>query len=332
MGSGLVASTPNMFVALIVLAAFYLGAKGARALIYRIARRHAKHRNAGLVLGRLTQGAIVVLGLLVACVIVLPNFTPASLVSFLGIGSVAVGFAFRDVLQNYLAGILLLVTEPFRIGDQIVFEEFEGTVEDIQTRATFIRTYDGRRIVIPNAELFTNAVVVNTALGSRRIEYDVTIGYGDDVDRAKSVVLDAVRSLDVVLKDPPPDVLTMELGESGVSLRVRWWIRPPEKADALDARDHVLAAIKSQLQANGIDLPFPTRQILFHDQTEADDGVRGRQREGWPPGEAGPPPRSCKIADAIGDLEATVSGDAGSSCVPDLPLRSPRARSSLTAD
>lgn len=284
MGTSFVASSPNIVVALVVLAVFYLVAKGARAIIYRVARRHAKHRNVGLVLGRLAQGAIVVLGVLVACVIVFPNFTPASLVGFLGVGSVAVGFAFRDVLQNYLAGILLLVTEPFRIGDQIVFGEFEGTVEDIQTRATFIRTYDGRRIVIPNAELFTNAVVVNTAHHTRRIEYDISIGYGDDVERAKSLVLEALRDLDIVLEDPPPDVLTMELGESGVSLRVRWWISPPERADALDTRDRVLAAIKRTLQDNGIDLPFPTQQILFHDQTEASDGDRRRQREGWPAG------------------------------------------------
>lgn len=275
MGATLVASTPNILVGLLALGAFYLVGKGVRALVYRVSRRHAKHRNVGLVLGRLAQGAIVTLGILVACVIVFPNFTPASLIGFLGIGSVAVGFAFRDVLQNYLAGILLLVTEPFRIGDQIVFEKFEGTVEDIQTRATFIRTYDGRRIVIPNAELFTNAVVVNTALESRRIEYDVIVGYDDDVDVAKALILDAMREVQSVLHDPPPDVLTMELGESGVSLRARWWIRPPQKADALDARDQVLAAIKRKLQANGVDLPFPTQKIFLHDRT-GDGRARAR--------------------------------------------------------
>ena len=85
----------------------------------------------------------------------------------LGIGSVAIGFAFRDILQNFLAGILLLVTQPFRIGDQIVASNYEGTVEDIQTRATFIRTYDGRHVVVPNADLFTDTVVVNTAFEHR---------------------------------------------------------------------------------------------------------------------------------------------------------------------
>jgi small-conductance mechanosensitive channel len=215
------------------------------------------------------------------------------LVQLLGISGVAIGFAFRDILQNFLAGILILLTEPFEINDQIVFKNFEGTVENIQTRATTIRTYDGRRIVIPNSELFTNAVTVNTAFENRRLEYDVGIGYGDNIDQAKELMLEAVYSVDEVLKEPSPDVLVMELAESTVNIRVRWWINPPRRADALDSRDKVLTAIKKKLTANGIDLPFPTQQILFHDQTEETDGNRSRQREGWPAGNKEvPKPRS----------------------------------------
>jgi small-conductance mechanosensitive channel len=202
---------------------------------------------------------------------------------------VAFGFAFRDVLQNYLAGILLLLTRPFRIGDQIAFGTFEGTVEDIQTRATFIRTYDGRRVVIPNAELFTGAVVVNTAFEVRRIECDVGIGYGDDVGKAKALILQTLRSLPAAVEEPAPDVLAWAFAESSITLRVRWWVRPPRRGDALDARDAVITAVRSELLAHGVDLPFPTRQILFHDQTEATDGDRRRQREGWPAGRGAVP-------------------------------------------
>jgi small-conductance mechanosensitive channel len=116
------------------------------------------------------------------------------------------------------------------------------------------------------------------------MEYDVGIGYGDDIDRAKQLIMEAIANLEDVLKEPSPDVLVMELAESTVNIRVRWWISPPRRADALDTRDKVLAAIKNQLTANGIDLPFPTQQILFHDQTEETDGDRSRQREGWPAG------------------------------------------------
>lgn len=201
----------------------------------------------------------------------------------LGISSVAIGFAFRDILQNFLAGLLLLITQPFRIGDQIVASGFEGTVEDIQTRATFIRTYDGRRVVVPNADLFTDTVVVNTAFAQRRLEYDVGIGYGDAIENARQVILDAIASVDGVLAEPPPDVLVMAFASASVNLRARWWIAPPKQADALDARDQVLTAIRAALSTHGIDMPFPTHQILFHDQTEESDGDCALQREGWPP-------------------------------------------------
>ncbi len=296
-----VARLPYVAVALLVLLVFYFVAKGVRALVRRFAERSRRHRNLGLVLGRLAQFSIILLGLLIALVIALPGFTPGRLVEFLGLTSVAIGFAFRDILQNFLAGILILLTEPFRIGDQIVFKSFEGTVEDIQVRATLIKTYDGRRVVIPNSELFTNAVLVNTAFEQRRLQYDVGIGYGDDLDHARQLILDAVRGVEGVLQEPVPDVLMVELAGSSVNLRVRWWIKPPTRADALESQDKVISAVKQTLTANGIDLPFPTQQILFHDQTEESDGDRARQREGWPAGKGGSPdPRT--IAGVLKDL------------------------------
>ncbi|HAJ62986.1 MAG TPA: mechanosensitive ion channel protein MscS, partial [Cyanobacteria bacterium UBA8543] len=269
---GLIFMLPNIVLAIIVFALFYLAGRGIRSLVRRLTRRHRQARNLGLVLGRLSQGITLLVGLFVALSIVIPSFKAGDLVQLLGISGVAIGFAFRDILQNFLAGILILLTEPFQIDDQIVFKNFEGTVENIQTRATTIRTYDGRRIVIPNAELFTNSVMVNTAFDNRRLEYDVGIGYGDNIDQAKELILEAIASVDHVLTEPSPDVLVMELAGSSVNIRARWWIAPPRRADALDSRDMVLSAIKNKLTANGIDLPFPTQQILFHDQTEETDG------------------------------------------------------------
>jgi small-conductance mechanosensitive channel len=289
----LILMLPNIVLAIIVFALFFLAARVFKTSVRRLTRRHRQARNLGMVLGRLAQGLIILVGLFVALSIVIPTFQAGDLVQLLGISGVAIGFAFRDILQNFLAGILILLTEPFQIDDQIVFKDFEGTVENIQTRATTIRTYDGRRIVIPNAELFTNSVMVNTAFENRRLEYDVGIGYGDDIDRAKELILEALASVDGVLREPSPDVLVMELAESTVNIRARWWINPPRRADALDSRDRVLSAIKNKLTANGIDLPFPTQQILFHDQTEETDGDRSRQREGWPAGNKQvPKPRS----------------------------------------
>lgn len=298
MGAGFAERLPYIIVAFLVFVVFYIVAKMVRGVIRNLSDRRKRRRNVGLVLGRLMQWLIVFVGLMIALVIALPTFKPAQLVQFLGISSVAIGFAFRDVLQNFLSGILLLLNEPFRVGDQIKMGELEGTVEEIETRATMIRTYDNRRIVVPNAELFTNAVTVNTAYEKRRLEYDIGIGYGDDVEAAKRLILEAMHEAKDVIADPAPEVLVYEFGESTVNIRARWWIVPPRRSDALDSRDQVLTAIKSRLSANGIDLPFPTQQILVHDQTEETDGDRSRQREGWPAGR-GDVPRSRSIAAAL---------------------------------
>ncbi len=285
---------PNIVLGLFVFTIFVIVGRSIKRLVRRLTSHRSYARNLGMVLGRLAQGTTVLVGLFISLSIVFPSLKASDLVQLLGISGVAIGFAFRDILQNFLAGILILLTEPFQINDQIVFKNFEGTVENIETRATTIRTYDGRRIVIPNSELFTNSVTVNTAFDNRRLEYDVGVGYGDDLDWTKQLMLEAMHSVDVVLKDPPPDVLVMELADNSVNIRARWWIQPPRWSDALDSRDQVISAIKQKLYVeNGIDLPYPTRQILFHDQTEETDGDRTRQREGWPAGKNKvPKPRS----------------------------------------
>ena len=294
---GFFSMLPNLVIGILVFAGFYFAAKGINFGVRKFAGNRQKHRNVALVLARLAHGATIIFGILVAATIIFPGFTPASLIELLGIGSVAFGFAFKEVLQNYLSGVILLYTEPFRIGDQIVFKEFEGTIEDIQARATVMRTYDNRQVVIPNAQLFTEAFSVNTAYDKRRMQYDVGIGYGDDIDNAKQVILKVLHDLPAAINDPPPEVLAYEIGESSVTLRVRWWIQPPRMHDVFAARDQVITAVKKALSDNGIDMPFPTRQILFHDQTEGTDGDRARQREGWPAGKDSP--RSRSIAGAI---------------------------------
>ena len=289
---------PYIVIAIIVYAMFHVAARSVRRVIRHFAERRRKHMNVGLVLGRLAEGGIMLLGVLVALVVAVPSFQPAQLIQLLGISGVAIGFAFRDILQNFLAGLLILLTEPFKINDQIIVGAFEGTVEEIQTRATTIRTYDGRRVVIPNANLFTESVTVNTAFPTRRLQYDVGIGYGDDIKHARSVILDALTGVHGVLKEPAPEALVVALADYSVTIRARWWIDPPRRTDVMESTSNALHAIKDALTAAGIDLPFPTRQILFHDQTEEFDGDRAHQREGWPLGKSdAPSPRS--IAGAL---------------------------------
>jgi small conductance mechanosensitive channel len=154
---------PNMILAIIIFILFLIVASTARSMVRRITQRSGRRQSLGLLLGQLTYIAMTVFGVLVSISAVAPSFHASNLIGMLGIGSVAIGFAFQNILQNFLAGILLLLQEPFDIGDWIAVTGFEGRVDDIQTRATIITTSERKRIVIPNAVLFTNPVVVGRA-------------------------------------------------------------------------------------------------------------------------------------------------------------------------
>jgi small conductance mechanosensitive channel len=164
-----IALLPNIAIAVVIFALFLIVASAARSVVRRFSQRRTGRPSLGLLLGQLTHVTVVILGFLIALSTVAPSFKAGDLVRMLGIGSVAIGFAFQNILQNFLAGILLLLQEPFRIGDWITITGLEGQVEDIQTRATVIRTADGNRIVIPNAVLFTNPVTVARA-ASKKVE------------------------------------------------------------------------------------------------------------------------------------------------------------------
>lgn len=161
---------PNAILAIVIFVIFLLLASAAKSLVRRATRRRERRQSLGLLLGQLAQVTLIVLGFLIAFSTVAPSFHASDLIKMLGIGSVAIGFAFQNILQNFLAGIIILLNEPFRLGDFISVTGLEGIVEDIQTRATIISTADGHRAVIPNAVVFTNPVVVKSADDSTAIQ------------------------------------------------------------------------------------------------------------------------------------------------------------------
>ncbi len=297
---------PNFALGLVLFLIFYYLAKWLRGLVRSTVERAGASEAAGMAIGRLAQWTTVLGGLLLALSIAFESFNVGELVQLLGISSVAIGFAFRDILQNFLAGFLILLTEPFTIGDQIIVNEYEGTVEKIDTRATKIRTYDGRQVVIPNSDMFTESVTVNTAFEVRRSDYDIGIGYGDDIEVAEKLIQEAMEGVPEVLETPAPDVRVWDLADSTVNIRARWWTNS-QRSDVTRVKSAVLKAITQSLAEHGVDMPFPTQVVLFHDQSEETDGHRLEQREGWPvaPGQPVPAPRT--IAGALQSVARALS-------------------------
>ena len=286
---GFFAVLPKIGIGILVFIAFVIIAKLVRGAIQR-SRFGDSGSALSTVFSRVAYWVILLVGLFIALTVVIPSLTPAQLIGGLGIGGLAIGFAFQDIFSNLLAGILILIRQPFRVGDEIESGDFRGRVEAIETRATFIKTFDGKRIIIPNSQIYSDPLKVWSAYETRRSQYDIGIGYGDDIREAKQVILDAVKQTEGVLDDPGADVLVVDLAASWITIRARWWHKSV-RGDEVQTSSRVIENVAYALTKAGIDMPFETNVMLFHDQTEEVDGDRGKQREGWPSTNDNPRPR-----------------------------------------
>lgn len=265
------AQLPYLVIGILVFGFFLLLARIINRAVATAGERTRLDLTLAQLLGRLASFVITILGVFVSAVVIFPAFKAGDLVAGLGITSVAVGFAFKDVLQNFFAGILILWRRPFVVGDQIKFGEFDGTVEEINVRSTRIKTYDGERAVIPNGDIYTNAVLVRTAFEHRRISFVVGIGYQDDIEAARSTILKVMQNTEGVLNEPASSVHVVALAPSSVDLKALFWTKS-QQSNVRVVSDKVATGIKIGLDKAGIDMPYPHSVVLFHDTTGTRDG------------------------------------------------------------
>ena len=180
----------------------------------------------------------------------------------LGLAGLAVAFAVQAILENFIAGVILLIRRPFRAGDQIRTGEFEGTVQDIDLRVTRLVDYEGVAVQLPNVEVYKHALVNLTRRGKRRTSVMIGIDYRDDHDAAREVIRHAVTGVDGVLGDPAPEILLTELGESSVNFEVRYWTLPDIRS-VRHTQDRVLAAAKRGITEAGMTIPWPIRTLVI---------------------------------------------------------------------
>ena len=250
---------PRVLAALLVLSLFWLLAAGVRRLLRAVFARVIEDRTVESLVKQGTFYAVWTLGLLVAVDAL--GFQPQTVVTGLGLTGLALGFALKDIISNFVSGLLILALRPFELGDQIVVGGTEGGVERIELRATAIRTYDGRLVLVPNAEVFTSRVTNNTASPVRRAVVPLFLGYDSDLPRAVEVVREATVSATGVLADPPAAVRVAELGQDDLVLEARFWT-DSRRSDFTATQALVRAGIVDALRNAGIGLPDPDVRIL----------------------------------------------------------------------
>ncbi len=245
--------------AAVAFAASLVLAVALRRALVRVLDRDAG-RHLGRVAGRFVSVVVVVVGAVYALGIVGVQVGP--LLGALGVGGIALAFAAQDILQNLIAGVLLQVRRPFRIGDQVKSGDFEGRVDDIDLRVVQLTTYDGLTVYLPNADVLQAPIVNFTRTPSSRGELAVGVAYDTDLERARSLLLQACAAAAGVQAAPPPEVWVREFGDSSIELVVRYW-HAADIASRWRVRSAVAVELKRALDAAGIAIPFPQRTLWF---------------------------------------------------------------------
>ena len=254
--TGFVRMLPQLAIALFALTVTWGVAALVRKAVHRIASR-TRMRPSLVALFVTMSGILVwIFGILIALAVILPGVTAGSLLAVLGLGSVAVGFAFKDIFENFLAGILIMLRKKMRIGDMIECEGVEGRVEQITLRETYLRLLSAELTIVPNIFLFKNPVRIVTDANKRRHEIVVGVAYATDLDQAATVIEQAVRALPEVEQKRAVEVYAREFNDSSIDFTVRWW-SGSKPIDMHRSRDSVIRSIKRALAEAGIEIPFP---------------------------------------------------------------------------
>jgi small conductance mechanosensitive channel len=254
---GIIAALPNLLTALLIfIASIYLARLLSRLLVNVLKRRKADPEVTRL-LGQITRWSIIVAGMITA---LQRFFDVTAFLAGLGIIGFTIGFALQNVMQNFAAGVILLIQQPFNVGDAIEVKGYAGTILSISLRTTEMRTFDGLIVIIPNGDVLSNPITNYTRAKLRRIELPVGVAYGTDPKKVRAVILEAVRDVPGFVAEPAPVVAFHTFGGSTLDMSVYFWF-DTAITTPFAAKDAAFELIKAALDKNGIEIPFPITTI-----------------------------------------------------------------------
>ncbi len=254
---------PNFMVAIFALVAFYFLARGVRLLASRILNRLSDKVAINNLFSTLLYLSTLGLGLLMSLQIMHLDQTVSSLLAGAGIIGLALSFAFQDITTNFISGILLAFRKPIQVGDIIQLNDFLGKVEKIDLRVTVVRTFQGLHVIIPNKEVFQSPVTNFTKTHDRRIDLNVGVSYGENLEKVQEVALNAVQKIPYLLTEKEVKFYYQEFGDSSINFVLMLWVSYPDEPGFLQARSDAIMALKKAFDKNNITIPFPIRTLDF---------------------------------------------------------------------
>lgn len=243
-------------VAAVVVAFTFLG-RVATPLVRRLLDRRRRPSYTRVFSG-LFRAAVVLVGSLFALTLSFPSVRVADVLAIFGIVSVAAGFAFKDTLENLLAGVLLMLRDPFKAGDQVTVAGRDGTVEGVTVRETLLRGHDGRRYFIPNAKVMTDVIEVETDQPILRQLLQLRLDVATDLELVRRILFDALMKVEAVCREPPPDVVMVDVLDGDILVQCRFW-SGSRRREATAARDQVISSIVRDLVRH--DVPMAVGEL-----------------------------------------------------------------------
>ncbi len=251
---------PKVIAALVVFAVGLYLASIIRRLVRRSLERRTKNAQPINLLSQLAYWLVVIL--VAAISLQMVGFNLTAFLAGLGIAGITIGFALQDVSKNFIAGLLMMIQQPFEIGETIEVGGYTGKVMAIDLRATQIRTSDGRLVLIPNGDVIITPITNFSQAESRRVEISTGVAYDSNPETVRQTALDAISGVPGILSEPASDVLFQNFGSSTLDLTIYYWINTSQ-TNVAAAKDAGLKAIKGAFDEKQIEMPYPTQTVYL---------------------------------------------------------------------
>ncbi|MBU1119197.1 mechanosensitive ion channel family protein [Patescibacteria group bacterium] len=258
---------PQIIVGIIILVIFILLARGLARFVQKKIVCRIKDKLLSNLLIKIAQWTIIVIGIAFALQVVGLGRIATSILAGAGVSAFIIGFAFKDIAENFLSGIILAYNRPFTIGDTVKSENSIGTVISIDLRNTQLKTFDGKDVFIPNATILKNPLYNHTRDGFLRYDFSIGIDYQEDIQNVSDIIIGTLKNVIGIVADKKPSVLVEEFGESTVKLKVQFWADPDNKdLSALKIKNNAAIMVKKTLSEKGIKLPNHITEVEILNQ------------------------------------------------------------------
>ena len=266
----LVEMLPNFILAILVLIIFVFAAKLIKKVSENVFNRTLNNRSLSSLISKVIYIVVITIGTFVALGLLNLDKTVTSLLAGVGIIGLALGFAFQDIATNFIAGFFMAVKRPFRIGQVIHCEGHSGVIKRIGIRTTEVTSFQGQEMIIPNKMLFQNPLINDSENVYKRIDLNVGISYGEDLERVRDIAIEAVKNTPNIYPGKDIDLVYLGFGDSSIDFRIMIWVEFKSQLDFLKSQSEAIIAIKKAFDKEDVMIPFPIRTLDF--------GIKGGEK------------------------------------------------------